>query len=147
MSNSAHYGVVGAVAALLLTSPALADGRVATNRRRPMAQAVDTQVFVYLEDSTATRGEIRGATTDWRTRIRVECVARDTAALDAGRNADALQTLVAARLLAAPELGGLALDTELQAMAWTEDEADTTVSACQAIYSVWHRTFERVITA
>lgn len=147
MSNSAHIGIRNAIKALLLVAPALAGGRVVANRRRPMAQAVDTQVFVYLEDAGATRGEIYGAPTDWRTRIRIECVARDTVGSDADSNADALQTSVAARLLAPGALGVLVSDIELQAMAWTEDEADTTVSACQAIYSVWHRTSGHVITA
>lgn len=147
MSQSAHMGIRAAIVARLLESPALADGRVVANRRRPMAQAVDAQVFVYLEDAVATRGEIRGAPINWRTRIRVECVARDVAGVNADDAADALQTRVAARLLVAPGLGGLALDTELQAMAWTEDEADNSLSACQAIYSVWHVTADRVIAA
>lgn len=147
MSNSAHLGLRDAIIALLQSVPALANGRVVANRRRPMAAQDGTQVFVYLEDASATRGEIYGAPTDWRTRIRIECVARDTAGANADTNADALQTEVAARLLAAPTLTNLAFDTELQAIAWTEEEADTTVSSCQAIYSVWHRTAGHVITA
>jgi len=147
MSNSAHIGIRSAIKALLLAAPALAGGRVVANRRRPMAAQDATQVFVYLEDAVATRGEIYGAPTDWRTRIRIECVARDTAGIDADSNADALQTLVAARLLTPGALGLLVSDIELQAIAWTEDEADTTVSACQAIYSAGNRTSGNVITA
>lgn len=120
---------------------------VVANRRRPMPKEVNRQIFVYLEDSVATRGEIYAAPFDWATRIRVECVARDTADASADENADAVQAAVYGALQANVTLGGLAFDIEPKAIAWTEDEADTTVSACQAIYSVWHQTSANTITA
>jgi hypothetical protein len=147
VSNTLHFGLRTAMVALLTGAPALAGIAIVANRRRPMPQAVDRQIFVYLEDSMATRGEIKGAPFDWSTRVRIECVARDTAGANADVNADALQAAVYAALQANVTLSGLAFDTEPKALAWTEDEADTTVSACQAIYSVWHQTAGNVLTA
>lgn len=147
MSNTLHMGIRAAVVALLTAAPALTGIPVVANRRRPMPKEVNRQVFVYLEDSIATRGEIYAAPFEWATRIRVECVARDTADANADENADAVQAAVYAALQANVTLSGLAFDTEPKAIAWTEDEADTTVSACQAIYSVWHQTSANVLTA
>ena len=147
MSNTLHMGIRTAVVALLSAAPALSGIPIVANRRRPMPQAVDRQVFVYLEDSLSTRGAMHGAPFEWATRIRVECVARDTAGANADVNADALQAAVYAALLSNVTLSGLAFDADPKALAWTEDEADTTVSACQAIYSVWHQTAGNVLTA
>jgi len=127
-----------AIIAACLASPALADGRVVGNRRRPMAQEEAAKVFVYLEDSVASR-ELIGPI-DWKTRIRIECLARATSAASADDAADALAASVYARVMADPSLGGKAIDTEAQAMAWTEDEADPALSACQQIFTVWHQT-------
>lgn len=145
MSNSKQMAVRDAVAAALLASPALAGGRVVTNRRRPMADAVDSQIFVYLEDSEASR-DVLGQI-DWRTRIRVECLARDVAGTSADDAADALATGVHDRLMADTTLAGAATDIDPKAMAWTEDEANTSLSACQQIFSVWHVTPDASIAA
>lgn len=149
MSNvtSLHMGIRAAVIAQLTHVFALDSIPVVANRRRPMAKEANRQIFVYLEDSTATRGEIYAAPFDWATRIRVECVARDTADACADENADAMQAAVYAALQANSTLSGLALDIKPEAIAWAEDEADTTLSACQAIYSVWHQTSANTITA
>lgn len=143
MTNTAHMAARDAIIAACLASPALADGRVVGNRRRPMAQESASQVFVYLEDSVASR-EVIGLV-DWRTRIRIECLARATSAASADDAADALAASVYARVMADPTLGGKAIDTEAQAMAWTEDEVDPALSACQQIFSVWHRTPDTTI--
>lgn len=145
MSGSKHIAVRDAVAAALLASPALAGGRVVTNRRRPMAQASASQIFVYLEDSEASR-EVLGQI-DWQTRIRVKCLARDVAGTSADDAADALAVGVHARLMADPTLAGAAIDIDPKAMAWTEDEADTSLSACQQIFAVLHTTPDASIAA
>ena len=44
-------------------------------------------------------------------------------------------------------LGGKAIDVTPQAMAWTEDEQDTQLSACQLLFSVWHATPDASISA
>lgn len=145
--NTLHMAIRAAVVALLQAAPTLTGSDIIANRRRPMPREVNTRVYVYLEDSMATRGEIHGAPFDWATRIRVECVARDVAGIPADIGSDALQAAVYAVLQANTGLGGLSQDIEPKALAWTEDEADATVSACQAIYSVTHRTQGDVITA
>jgi hypothetical protein len=132
-----------AIIAALLASPALAGGRVVGNRRRPMAAQDPSQIYVYLEESIASRETI--GTIDWRTRIRIECVARTVSGTSAEDASDALAVAAYARIMASPALGGAALDTEAQAIAWTEDEADTTLSACQQLFTVWHQTPDQTI--
>lgn len=136
---SLHMALCRALRDRLLESPVLADGNVVANRRRPMPTSAERQVFVYLEDSLPTRGEMAGAPFDWRSRIRVECLARDAGPVDADTAADALGVQVYARVLADTTLGGLALDIEPQAIGWTGDDADTALAATQFIFSVWHR--------
>jgi hypothetical protein len=145
VSNTAHLAVRDAIIAALLAVPALAGGRVVGNRRRPMAQEHNAQVFVYLEDAVASR-ELIG-TTDWHTRIRIECLARATSTTSADDAADALAFSAYARIMADPSLAGNALDTEPQAMAWNEDEADPALSACQQIFTVWHKCQDTTLSA
>ncbi|MDP3651051.1 MAG: hypothetical protein Q8R67_05140 [Rhodoferax sp.] len=145
MTNSVHMTVRDALIAALQAAPALAGGRIVGNRRRPMAAEHATQIYVYLEESLGTRETI--GTTDWRTRIRVECLARASAGVSAEDAADALGVGVFARVMADTTLGGKAIDTTPQAMAWTEDEADTPLAACQQIFSVWHTTADESISA
>ena len=145
MTNTAHMAVRDAIVAALLAAPALAGGKVVANRRRPMAADVSSQIFVYLEDSLASH-EIIGFT-DWRTRIRIENLARSTALASADDAADALAFDSHARIMADPGLGGRAITTEAAAMAWTEDEADPTLSAAQQIFTVWHRCPDESLSA
>lgn len=148
MAATAHMAVRDALISALLVATPLAGGRVVGNRRRPMAQEHASQIYVYLEESAATR-EVLG-TTDWRTRIRVECVARSTTgvgAVSADDAADALGQDVFARVMADPTLGGKAIDTTPQALGWTEDEQDTQLGACQLLFSVWHSTPDASISA
>lgn len=144
MSNSTHLALCDAIVALLLASPALASGNVEANRNTAMPQGMDSKVYVYLQDATPTAGDSSNqtpiGTIDWSTRIQIDCLARDTHGASAIENSDALQVAVFARLLSEPTLGGLAIDLENKAIAWTTHEADTSISQCQAIYSVWHQT-------
>lgn len=145
MSNSAHMAVRNAVVAALLAAPALAGGRVVGNRRRPMAQEHPSQIFVYLEDAVASRTVL--GLVDWRTRIRVECLARATSTTPADDAADALAASAYARLMADTTLAGAAIDLDPQAIAWTEDETDPALSACQQIYTVWHQCLDATLLA
>ena len=145
MAATAHMAVRDALIAALLAATALAGGRVVGNRRRPMSSEHASQIYVYLEESVASRDVI--GTTDWRTRIRVECVARTASSVSADDAADALAQDVYARVLADTTLGGKAIDTTAQAMAWTEDEQDTQLSACQLLFSVWHAAPDTSISA
>jgi hypothetical protein len=138
MPNSRHFAIRGAVAARLLASPALAGGNVRIGTRRPMAQAVNAQVHVDLDESPATGAALN--TTEWSTRIRVECIARETSTA-ADLAADALVTAVHDRLMAEPTLSGAAIDTRPLGIAWVpDDEADASLAVCQALFLVRHRT-------
>lgn len=144
---SAQMALCHAVRDALLASPPLADGNVVANRRRPMPASVTRQIFVYLQDSLPERGAIRGAPIDWRTTIRVECLARDDGPVDADTAADALAVEVYARLLADMSLGGRAYDLEPSAMGCTGDEADATLSATQFLFAVSHTTADNTIAS
>lgn len=148
MSNSLHMAVRDTIIAALLVAPALAGGRVVGNRRRPMAAQHTSQIYVYLENSDADFGpEKTIGTTDWRTRIRVECLSRPTASVSADDGADALAVDVMTRVMADTSLSGKAIDTTPLALAWAEDEADTPLAAAQLLFSVWHSTPDHSISA
>ncbi len=145
--NSVHHSVCQAIAALLLVAPVLALGNVVANRKRPMPLGINSQIFVYFEESSATRGEIRNAPVDWRTRVRVECVARDVPGQLAETTADAMGVQVYARVMADVSLGGLALDVIPLAVGLAADEADAGLAAYQLMFEVWHRSQEGSIAA
>lgn len=148
MSNSAHMAVRDAIVTALLAAPALAGGRVVGNRHRPMAAQHVNQILVYLETSEADFGPGKTiGTTDWHTRIRVECLSRATASISADDGADALAVDVLNRVMADPSLGGKAIDTTPQALGWSEDESDTPLAAAQLLFSVWHSTPDASISA
>jgi hypothetical protein len=138
MSNTTHRAVRDALIAALLAAPALAGGRVVGNRRRPMAVQDPSQIYVFLEESVCTRHII--GTLEWQTRIRIECVARTVSGANSEDVADALAATAYLRIIADPTLGGTAVDTEVQGLAWTEDEADTALAACQQLLTVRHQT-------
>jgi hypothetical protein len=138
VTQTAHQAIRDAIVTLLQASPALAGGRVVANRRRPMAAQDASQVYVYLETSDATQNLVNKI--DWRTRIRIECVARSVTGTSAEDAADALASAAYARIAADPTLGGKAVEIEVQALGWFEDEADTALAACQQVLSVWHQT-------
>lgn len=142
-----HMALCDAIVATLTVAPKLADGEVVSYRRRSMPPNVNRRVYVYLEDSTNDRGAIKGAPMDWRTRIRIECVARDIPGVMSEVVADALLAQVYARIMADTTLGNLALDVFPEAVAWTGDEADTTLTAAQMILTILHVTYEGVIAS
>ena len=135
---SVHMVIRDAVVSGLLTAPAIAGGNVKAGTRRPMPQAVNAQIHVELDESAATGASL--STAEWNTRLRVECIARDTAT-DADAAADALMVSVHDRLMADPTLSGIAIDTKPLGIAWRpDDEAETGLAVCQALFNVRHRT-------
>lgn len=135
-----HMAIRDAVAATLKAGAALADGGVKEGRRRPMPQAVFKQVFVDLDESPATPTAM-GQFVEWSTRIRVECIARDAPGVNADDAADEMLAIVYGRVMASPQLGGKAMDTNPAGMAWrVEEEADAGIAACAALFTVRHRT-------
>ena len=138
--STLHMALRDAVAAALKAGPALADGGVKEGRRRPMPQAVERQVFVDLDESPATPTAM-GQFVEWSTRVRVECIARSTPGLPADDVADEMLAIAYGRVMADPRLGGKALDTNPAGMAWRiEEEAETGIAGCAALFTVRHRT-------
>jgi hypothetical protein len=125
MAGTAHRAVRDALVALLQASPALADGGVTANRKRPMAAQHGAQVFVFLEDALPERGGILGAPIDWSDLARA----------------------VFARVQDDITLGGLVMDCVPQGMVWTEDETSPDVAACQLMFQCLHRTLADSIAA
>lgn len=138
MSQTAHRALCSHIAGLLLVTPALAGGRVFVQKRRPMPQAVSSQIFVYLEETPA-EAKTLGANTEWQTRIRIECVARDTTGLSAESASDAMAAEVYERLMADDTFGGRAIGAVCH-LAWTDDESETGLATTQALCIVRHRT-------
>lgn len=138
MPISKHLAIRDAAAALLLVAPAVASGQVKVGSRRPMPQVLNAQVFVDIDETTVTPASL--SQTEWNTRLRIECVTRDTAT-DAMTSADTLMVAVHDRLMADPTLAGKAIDTKALGLAWRpDDEAESGLAACQALFVVRHRT-------
>lgn len=137
MNNTVQHAICQAVAALLADLPALGQGAVRVQRRRPMPQAVTTQVFVFYDESRPTVKSNESIV--WKTRIRIECVARDSAGATADQAADDLLQSAYARIVADLRLGGLATDVDPVGIAVTGDEADTALCAGQLLVDITHR--------
>lgn len=139
MSNSLHFGFREAFKARLEAAPALVDGGVVAGKRRPMPEAVNAQIFVDLDDSPALPVNLAN-TVEWQTRIRVRVLARSVGSVGSDVLADQHMTAAYGRVMADPYFGGAALQTDPAGIAWnTQDEADTTVSECTAVFTIRHR--------
>lgn len=145
MSSTAHLVVYDAVVAALSAATALAGGNIKTMRdtNRPMDVDLTSQIRVFLDQSLPSPLTGGSAPVDWATRIRVECLARDVLgttpvkALDA---ASALAANVQKRILESTTLAALISEVLPGAMQWAEDEADTSLMACQCLFILVHRT-------
>ena len=146
MATSQHLAVRDAVAALLQAAPALAGGRVFENRDYKLAADAASGVWVFRDDSIPARGPIMGSPIDWTTRVRVVVKARTTGGVTAETAADALATEAYARVMAAPQLGGLASDLEAGQITWQQDEIETSVAMCELEFFVQHRTTSNLLT-
>ena len=145
MSTTAHLVIYDAVVAALRAAPALADGHVKsmrdTNRRVP--EGVTRHLRVFLDQARPIGQVIGGAApVDWQTRIRVECLARDTLGTtptSAFDTASDLAAQVQNRLLTDVALTALISEINPGPMVWTEDEADTSLINCQVLFEIQHR--------
>lgn len=126
------------VASRLLADTPMAGGNVVTHSRRPMAAQFNEQVFVSLTDSPAN-AQSMGVSTEWATRIRIDCVARDVAGLSAEDAADALAAEAYRRMMQDTRFGGLALDSACH-LSWVDEDMETSVAAAQVLLVVRHRT-------
>lgn len=142
--STAQLGISMLIRDLLMGHPSMAEGRVMHQRRRPMPQAVGQQIFVYLEDST---GRHISNSTEWETRVCVDCVARDSAtrSLAAEDAADSLAYEVHRRVMEDATLGGAALEVACH-LQWTEEEAETAVAATKVLCIVRHRTSRKTLS-
>lgn len=149
MANSQHLAVRDAVAALLQAAPALAGGRVFENRDYKLAADASSGVWVFRDDSTPARGPMMVSPIDWTTRVRVVVKARTVGGItgtSAETAADTLATEAYARVMAAPQLGGLASDLEAGQILWQQDEIETSVAMCELEFFVQHRTTSNLLT-
>lgn len=146
MSNSKHLGVRNAIAALFAAETPIA-AKITKGRRIPMADQDSEQVFVYLDTSVPTRADLGGQPDDWATRVRVEIPARGKAGVPAEDRADALLVAAHGRVMAEPSLGGLCLDCYPVGIAWSGDEAETTVAVAQIVFEAKHRVSATSIAA
>lgn len=138
--NSLHLGFRDLFKARIEAAPQLVDGGVIVGKRRPMPEAVDAQIFVDLDDSPALPVSLANSI-EWNTRIRVRVLARSAGGKSSDILADQHMTAAYGRVLADPYFSGAALQTDPAGIAWnTQDEADTTVSECTAVFTIRHRT-------
>lgn len=145
MATSQHLAVRDAVASLLQAAPALAGGRVFENRDYKLATDAASGVWVYRDDSTPARGPMMFSPIDWTTRVRVVIKARTSGGVSAETAADTLATEAYARVMGAPQLGGLASDLEAGQMLWQQDEIETSVAVCELEFFVQHRTTNNLL--
>lgn len=147
MTATLHLGVRNALANLLLAPTALAGGRIHQNRDYALNQEEASAISVYRRQSVAERWAIDGGPVDWLTEIEVLIKARTVTGTTAEVAADGLCSDVYARVMAAPTLGGLAMDTQPPgAIVWDQDEADANVATCTMTFTVLHRTAGNAIT-
>ena len=137
--TSKHMELRDLFASRISAAPALVDGGVKVGRKRPMPEATKAQIFVDLDDSPALAVTLANAV-EWNTRIRVRTLARSDGGTDSDVLADRYMTQAYGRVMADPYFDGKALQTDPAGIAWnTQDEADTTVSECTAVFTVRHR--------
>lgn len=150
MSATMQLTVYDALVNALKASPALADGHIKDmdSTNRPMPSDVDAQIRVSLDQSEPSYVIGGNAPVDWTTRVRVECTARSVSGgLSAFRAATALAGQVQGRVLADTTLQNMVEQVDPAPMQWAEDEADTSLVACQAIFNLVHRTAHADLTA
>lgn len=136
--NSLHFAFRDAFAARLEAAPPLVDGGVKVGKRRPMPEAVNAQIFVDLDDSPAVPLTLVNKV-EWATKIRVRALARDAGGERCDVLADRYMAAAYGRVMADPYFGGAALQTDPAGIAWmTEDESDSGVAECTAVFTVRH---------
>ena len=144
--STAFQIILDGVIAALVSTPALADGRVFANRLRPLPVGVCTAIVLRLEHSAANE-TVLGAN-DWDSAYVVECYARGTVSNDPAAAVDALLGDAWARLagLDAATLGATSIAIN-PAINWQYDEADGPVVCASIRLQVQLRTPVATLTA
>lgn len=144
MAQSKHMQIRDAV---ITRFAGIAGTTIKRGRAWPMTEKQDTLVKVYLDTSVPERAELQGQPDDNKTRIRCEFMARGTADDNAEDLADALAVQGFGLVMNDPSLAGLCLDCYPVGMAWSTDEADTSIGVCQILFEAMHRTLSNSIAA
>lgn len=144
MSTTSQAQIHDAVLAALTATPALCGGRVLSMRstRRAMQQELSSQIRVVLESSVPAALIGAQAPVDWNTRVRVECLARDTLGASPVSAFDAATLLCAQvqqRVLEDAALQAMVIEVLPAPMQWVEDEADTALANCFCLFELVHR--------
>ena len=140
---NAFDAIIAGALAVLQQAPAITSG--------PIGEAIDVQtleegvteaVSVNLASSEPQNtAAILGHPIDWVSILQVEAYARrDSAAGGNGRASRVLQAKVYARLMASPQLGGVADDTRAPTITTEGAVLDTRMGCCTGYYPVLHRT-------
>lgn len=145
MSGTAQAALREAIAAALRAHAPLSGVAVASKRRRPMAQQVNRQITVDLEQSPADTRAVIGLT-EWHTRYRISCMARDVAGVVGEDGADQLVAAAFACLTVPGAIDNAVMEVRPIAIVWAEDEVDNTLAAAHLVLELHHRTSATSIT-
>lgn len=137
---TAFVQIQAAIVGALLQAPALADGRVHSNRMRPVAQQHSSYIVVRTDECVATEAVL--GYYDWQTVYVVEVYARAASgAADPIETVDALLAQVWERLAAAAPTGlGVMQLVPRPAVDWQSQDLDTTVACAVLRFVARHRT-------
>lgn len=137
--STAFKSISSALVSALAAAPALADGRIWSNRLRPLPAGSATAVVVRQANS---RGDevVLGAL-DWATSFAIECYGRGPAGADPADAVDQLLKDVWARLSAVDPgaLGAMAVAVA-PGVEWQFDEGEAPMACAIAHLIVQHRT-------
>lgn len=144
--STAFKSIANALATALAAAPALAGGRIWSNRLKPLPAMHSTAVVVRQANSSGAE-TVLGAL-DWVTPFAIECYGRGAAGADPADAVDALLSDVWARLSAidAGALGAMAI-TVSPAIEWQFDEAETPMACATVHLVVQHRTSVAALAA
>lgn len=135
---SAFTVLLANLSSALMVVPALADGRISTNRLRPIPSGQATAIVLRLHQAQGV--EFVLGSLGWKTAITVECYARSVAGSDPVADVDALLLDVWLRL-AAIDTSTLGADITINPQIdWQYDDAETPVVCAQIQLTVQHRT-------
>lgn len=137
---SAFLDLTTLVADALLSSPALAGGRVKRGRAVPVGDEADSAITVNVVRSRAAQLDLEGQALQWETTVAVTLYARCAAGVDAEATIDPLLVAVWARLLGITAPAGVFGITLEPAIQWDVDEADATVVSASLSLRINHIT-------
>lgn len=121
--------------------------QIKPGRAWPVPDGIDKFIKGYLDTAQPERAEFSGQQDDWATRIRWEFHARGNDTDTAEDIADSMGVEAYGLVLSEPSLGGLCIDCAPVGIAWSTDEADTSLAVVQIVFEAKHRTVFNSIAA